>query len=105
GILILPEPLRNPRRVYANLIDARPRRDIESLAIGVAKFDVGGELGRENRAQVLARRRNNPDSSGRRLVEISLLSTLMPSVMPGVVSSLMSMNIMPLARVPSGWTS
>jgi len=28
--------LRNPRRVYANLIDARPRRDVESLAVGVA---------------------------------------------------------------------
>ena len=55
-IFIVPQALRQTRRVHPNLIDARPRRDIESLPVGIAEFDVGGELGRENRAQMLALR-------------------------------------------------
>src|SRR6266508_1256389 len=70
GIFILPEALPNTRRVHANFVDARPRRDIKSLAVGVAEFDIGSKLRRKNRAQMLALRRNNPDAAGRRFIEI-----------------------------------
>src|SRR6266511_2578592 len=70
GIFSLPEALPNTRRVHANFIDARPRCDIKSLAVGVAEFDIGSKLRRRNRAQMFALRRNNPDPAGRRFVEI-----------------------------------
>ena len=55
-IFMVPQALRHTRRVHPNLIDARPGRNIESLPVGIAEFDIGGELGRENRAQMLALR-------------------------------------------------
>ena len=53
---MVPQALRHTRRVHPNLIDARPGRNIESLPVGIAEFDIGGKLGRENRAQMLALR-------------------------------------------------
>src|SRR6266496_976304 len=46
--------LRTPRDVHPDLVDAGARGDVQGLVAGVAELDVGDELGREDRAQMLA---------------------------------------------------
>src|SRR5215468_9818258 len=58
--------------IPATLVDAGARGDVERLVIAVAELDIGGELGRADRAEMLAFRRNDPDAAGGRLPDISL---------------------------------
>src|SRR6267143_6540015 len=52
--------LRYARDVRPDLVDAGARGDVQGLVVGVAELDVGDELGREDRAQVLALGRDDP---------------------------------------------
>src|SRR5580692_438632 len=60
-----PASLRLPdaRLVHANPVDAGAGRDVERLVIAIAEAEIGDEFGREDRAEVLAFRRHDPDSS------------------------------------------
>ena len=54
------------RNVDANLVDGRAPSNVESLVVGVAKRHVCKSLGNSNGAQVLALRRDDPQSAGTR---------------------------------------
>src|ERR1700704_5963879 len=49
-----PTTLRNARDVHPDPVDAGARGDVQGLVVGVAELDVGDELGRQDRAQVLS---------------------------------------------------
>src|SRR5579883_1734624 len=65
-------PRRNAGRLQPDLVDPRSGRDVERLVVGVAELDVGGKLGRLDRADVLAVRRDDPDSSRAGLPQVAV---------------------------------
>src|SRR6266702_99037 len=67
-----PIALRNARDVHPDLVDARARGDVQGLVVGVAELDVGDELGREDRAQMLALGRDDPHPARRRFPDVAL---------------------------------
>src|SRR5437899_8692366 len=58
--------------LHADPVDARPRRDIERLAVGIAELHIAAKLRQPDRAKMLARGRNDPDAARARLPEIAL---------------------------------
>src|SRR5438309_5947890 len=64
--------LRNARGNHPDLVDARARGDVQGLVIGIAELDIGDELGREDRAQVLALGRYDPHPTRRRFPDVPL---------------------------------
>src|SRR5262245_6554362 len=61
-----------PGRIHSDLVDAGARRDEQRLTVGLAETNIGRLLGRADRAEVLAFRRDHPDPARASLVEIAL---------------------------------
>src|SRR6266545_3306156 len=73
GLLTAPNSgLWNSLNLHPHLVDARARRDVKCFAVRIAEFDVGAEFGQMDRAEVLARRRDDPDSARARLPKVAL---------------------------------
>src|SRR5262245_365616 len=66
----------NPWNVQPNTIQTRARRHVEGLPVVIAPREVGRELGRLDRAEMLRRRRDDPDAARAGHVEIALLVDL-----------------------------
>src|SRR5882757_8231904 len=64
--------LRNARDVHPDLVDAGARGDVQRLVVGVAELYVGDELGREDRAQMLALGRYDPHPACGRFPDVAL---------------------------------
>src|SRR6267378_206846 len=71
-IFFFPTALRNARDVHPDLVDAGARGDVQGLVVGVAELDVGDELRREDRSEMLALGRYDPHSARRRFPDVPL---------------------------------
>src|SRR5207249_5193705 len=63
---------RNAGGVDSDLVDARPRSEIQTLQVGVAEPEVCGPLRHENGSQMLALRRDDPHAAGPGGPDVSL---------------------------------